>query len=102
MARRLGYIKEAGENERPEYVVLGQTAHDVSRAAAKQGADVMLISRQPIEKMNAAKHEIDDATREGVKIQGALQPVEVIKDASGRAKALRVAELDYSKAASRS
>ncbi len=97
VARRLGYVKEAGENERPEYVVLGHTAHDVSRAAAKQGADVMLISRQPIEKMNAAKHEIDDATREGVKIQGALQPVEVIKDASGRAKALRVAELDYSK-----
>jgi len=97
VARRLGYVQDAAESERPENIVLGHTAHDVSRAARKQGAEVMLISRQPIEKMNAAKHEIDDATREGVQIEGSLQPLEVIKDANGRAKALRVARLDYSK-----
>ncbi|BAU48515.1 glutamate synthase [Sulfurifustis variabilis] len=97
VARRLGYVSEVGEAERPENVVLGYAAHDAAKAAAKQGADVMLISRQPIEKMNAAKHEIDDAIREGVKIRGALQPVEVIKDANGRATALKVIELDYSK-----
>jgi len=55
----------------------------------------MLISRQPIENMNAAKHEIDDATREGVEIRGSLNPVEVIKGEDGRAKALKVAELSY-------
>jgi len=76
-------------------VVLGQTAHDVVDIAAREGADVLLISRQPIEKMNAAKHEIEDATREGVKIRGALSPVEVIKGDDGRAKALRVVQLDY-------
>ena len=97
VARRLGYVSEIGEAERPENIVLGYTAHDAAKTAAKQGADVMLISRQPIEKMNAAKHEIDDAIREGVKIKGALQPVEVIKDANGRATALKVVELDYSK-----
>ena len=97
VARRLGYVSEMGESERPENIVLGYTAHDAAKTAAKQGADVMLISRQPIDKMNAAKHEIDDAMREGVKIQGALQPLEVIKDANGRAKALKVVELDYSK-----
>ena len=97
VARRLGYVQGAAEAERPENIVLGHTAHDAARAAKKQGAEVMLISRQPIEKMNAAKHEIDDATREGVQIEGSLQPLEVIKDANGRAKALRVARLDYSK-----
>ena len=97
VARRLGYVSTMGEAERPENIVLGYTAHDAAKTAAKQGADVMLISRQPIDKMNAAKHEIDDAIREGVKIQGALQPLEVIKDANGRAKALKVVELDYSK-----
>ncbi len=97
VARRLGYVKETKESDRPEFVVLGHTAHDVSTAAAKQGADVLLISRQPVEKMNAAKHEIDDAMREGVKIQGSLQPIEVIKGEDGRAKALRVVELDHSK-----
>ena len=96
VARRLGYIKEMAESERPEYIVLGQTAHDVAMTAKKEGAEVMLISRQPIDKMNAAKHEIDDAQREGIAIRGALQPVQVILDERGRAKALRVVELDHS------
>ncbi|MGE5241326.1 MAG: NAD(P)-binding protein [Bacteroidota bacterium] len=96
VARRLGYIKEMAETERPEYVVLGHTAHDVAVTAKKEGAEVLLMSRQPVEKMNAAKHEIDDAQREGVSIRGSLQPVKVILDDKGRAKALRVIELDYS------
>ena len=96
VARRLGYIKEMAESERPEYIVLGQTAHDVAITAKKEGAEVMLISRQPIEKMNAAKHELDDAQREGITIQGALSPTKVILDERGRAKALRVVKLDYS------
>jgi NADPH-dependent glutamate synthase beta subunit-like oxidoreductase len=97
VARRLGYIKEAGESERPENVVLGQTAHDVAVTAKKEGAEVLLISRHPLDKMTAAKHEIEDAQREGVRIEGALQPVEVVRDAQGRARALRVVQLDYSK-----
>ena len=97
VARRLGYIKELAESERPEFVVLGQTAHDVAVTAKKEGSEVMLISRQPIEKMSAAKHEIDDAAREGVTIRGSVSPVKVILDEqTGRAKALRVIELDYS------
>ncbi len=96
VARRLGYIKEMAETERPEYVVMGQTAHDVAVTAKKEGAEVMLISRQPVEKMNAAKHEIEDAQREGVTIRGSLQPKTVILDDKGRAKALRVVELDFS------
>jgi NADPH-dependent glutamate synthase beta subunit-like oxidoreductase len=96
VARRLGYIKDMKETERPEYIVLGQTAHDVAMTAKKEGAEVMLISRQPIDKMNAAKHEIDDAQREGIALGGALQPIKVILDDKGRAKALRVIELDYS------
>ena len=96
VARRLGYVKDVKEAERPEFVVMGHTAHDVSTMAAREGADVMLISMQPIEKMNAAKHEIEDAQREGVKIRGSLLPVEVLLDADGRARALRVIEVDYS------
>jgi glutamate synthase (NADPH/NADH) small chain len=95
VARRLGNISNAAEKDRPENIVLGHTAHDVADIAHKEGADVTLISRQPIEGMNAAKHEIDDALREGVQIQGSLNPVEVILDDNGRAKALRVAKLSY-------
>ena len=96
VARRLGYVKNMQDSERPEFVVMGYTAHDVSTMAAREGAEVMLISMQPIEQMNAAKHEIEDAQREGVKIRGSLRPLKVIlDDATGRAKALRVIELDY-------
>ncbi|MFY9317902.1 MAG: NAD(P)-binding protein [Burkholderiales bacterium] len=98
VARRLGYVDDVAETERPENVVLGHTAHDVSTLAARQGADVMLTSMQPVEEMNAAKHEIEDAQREGVKIQGNLLPKKVIVDEkSGRAKALRLVEVQWDK-----
>ena len=96
VARRLGHIKNVNDKDRPENVVLGHTAHDVVDIANKEGADVTLISRQPVESMNAAKHEIDDATREGVEIVGSLNPIKVILGDDGRAIALRVQKLDYS------
>jgi glutamate synthase (NADPH/NADH) small chain len=95
VARRLGKITNITDKDRPENVVLGYAAHDVMDIAKREGAEVMLISRQPIEGMNAAKHEIDDATREGVEIQGALNPVKVIMGDNGRAKALVVEKLSY-------
>jgi NADPH-dependent glutamate synthase beta subunit-like oxidoreductase len=98
VARRLGYVEAGAESERPENVVMGHTAHDVSRLAARQGADVMLTSMQPIDEMNAAKHEIEDAQREGVKIEGNLLPKKVIVDErTGRALALRVIEVEWQK-----
>ena len=94
VARRLGHITVENEKDRPEHIVINQTAHDVAITANRSGADVMLISRSPIEKMPAAQHEIDDATREGVEIVGQLSPVAVIKNAEGRATALRVVKLE--------
>ena len=94
VARRLGHIKEMHENDRPENIVLGQTAHDVASSAVRQGAKVMLLSRSSIENMPAAQHEIEDATREGVEIVGCVSPVEVIRDDSGRATALKVIKLE--------
>ncbi len=94
VARRLGNITNINEKDLPENIVLGQAAHDVAEIATREGADVMLISRAPVEKMPAAQHEIEDATREGVVIQGQLSPVEVMLDANGRARALKVIRLE--------
>ncbi len=94
VARRLGKITVENEKDRPEYVILNQTAQDVAATARREGAECTLISRSPIEKMPAAEHEIQDATREGVEIIGQLTPVEVIKGADGRATALRVQRLE--------
>jgi len=95
VARRLGHIKSTYEKDRTEYIVLGQTAHDVASVARREGADVLLAYRRPIEKMPAARHEVDAALREGVRIRGSLAPKEVILDEDGRAIALRVEEVEW-------
>ncbi|HID49847.1 MAG TPA: FAD-dependent oxidoreductase, partial [Chromatiales bacterium] len=94
VARRLGHIENIAEKDRPENIVLGHTAHDVASSAVRQGADVMLLSRSPIDKMPAAEHEREDALREGVEIIGCVSPVEVLLDDKGRARALRVQKLE--------
>jgi len=94
VARRLGHITVQNEKDRPEHIIINQTAHDVATSAKRQGADVTLISRSAIEKMPAAQYEIEDATREGVEIIGQLTPVEVIKGADGRATGLKVQRLE--------
>ncbi|MGO9174100.1 MAG: NAD(P)-binding protein [Rhodomicrobium sp.] len=96
VARRLGHVTQIHEKDRPEMVVLGQTTHDVALSARRQGADVTIVYRRPIEKMPATKEEIEHVTQEGVKIMPSLLPVAVVLDAPGHAKALRVAEVDWS------
>ena len=94
VARRLGHIKAANPAERSEHVISGQVAHDVAAVSAKEGAEVVLCSRAPVDKMNANKHEVDEALAEGIEIKGNITPVSVVVGADGRATALRVAELE--------
>ena len=93
VARRLGHIEHAKPTD-TERAIAGQMAHDVAEISAKEGAKVTLTSIFPIDKMHANKHEIEQALAEGITITGGLVPVGVVKDASGRATALRVAECD--------
>jgi glutamate synthase (NADPH/NADH) small chain len=90
VARRLGRITQVHEKDRVEHVVLGQTAHDVATTASREGADVTLTSLFPVEKMMAAEREIEDAKSEGVDIKGGIMPLEVLKGADGRARALKM------------
>ena len=96
VARRLGHINNVREDDRPEYVVLGHTAHDVASVAKREGAEVTIVYRRPVDKMPAAKMEIEHVTQEGVEIMASLAPVEVIVGEDGRATALRVVEADWS------
>ena len=95
VARRLGHIRQVHHKDRPENVVLGQTVHDVAGVAKREGADVTIVYRRPIEKMPAAKLEIEHVSREGVNIRSSLAPKQVIIGADGRATALRVVEVDW-------
>lgn len=94
VARRLGNIANIAEKDRPERVIFDDTTHDVVDTSKRLGADVLLTTRSTIKSMPAAQEEIDDANREGVEIQGQLQPVEVVTDNDGRAIALRIIRLE--------
>lgn len=94
VARRLGHITEAKPNESADSVVWGHTAHDVSSSAKRSGAEVTLTSLFPVEKMTAAEREVSDAKHEGIDIKGSVMPLEVIKDAEGRAIGLKLCECD--------
>ena len=90
VARRLGHIEKIHESDRPEDAIAGVIAHDVAAVSARQGAEVTLTSIFAIDKMQASRHEVEHALAEGIAIRGGWAPVQVIRDASGRATALRV------------
>ena len=94
VARRLGHIEQMHEKDRPEYAIAGQIAHDVAEVSAKQGAEVTLTSIFAIEKMQANRHEIEQALAEGIAIRGGLAPVGLVRGPDGRASALRVARCE--------
>jgi NADPH-dependent glutamate synthase beta subunit-like oxidoreductase len=94
VARRLGHIDQVHESDRPENAIAGFAAHDVASLSARQGAEVTLTSIFAIEKMQASKHEVEHALGEGIAIRGGMAPVAVIRDANGRATALRVARCE--------
>jgi Pyruvate/2-oxoacid:ferredoxin oxidoreductase delta subunit len=94
VARRLGHIDQIHESDRPENAIAGYAAHDAASLSRRQGAEVTLTSIFAIEKMQASKHEVEHALGEGIAIRGGMAPVAVIRDASGRATALRVARCE--------
>jgi NADPH-dependent glutamate synthase beta subunit-like oxidoreductase len=94
VARRLGHIEQVHESDLPERVIAGHAAHDAAAISARQGAEVTLTSVFAVEKMQANKHEIEQALAEGIAIRGGLVPVAVVRDAGGRATALRVARCE--------
>ncbi len=93
VARRLGHIEHAKPTD-AELAIAGRLAHDVADISVKQGADVTLTSIFNIDKMQANKHEIEQALAEGIQIIGSLAPVGIVRDANGRATALRVAKCE--------
>ena len=96
VARRIGHIENSSEKDRPDNVILGHTIHDVAEAARRQGADVWVVYRRPIDKAPATEHELTSIIAEGVEIHENLAPLEVILGEDGRATALRVAPVNWS------
>jgi NADPH-dependent glutamate synthase beta subunit-like oxidoreductase/Pyruvate/2-oxoacid:ferredoxin oxidoreductase delta subunit len=94
VARRLGHIEHPHATDHPESVILGKQAQDVAEISARQGAEVTLSSVFAIDKMQANPHEIEHALAEGIVIRDGWAPVEVMRDASGRATGLKIAKCE--------
>jgi len=93
VARRLGHIEHAKPTDL-EAAIAGHMAHDVAQVSAKQGAEVVLTTVFPVDRMQANKHEVEQAMAEGIDIRGSLAPVGIVRGPDGRATALRVAECE--------
>ena len=93
VARRLGHIAHAKPTD-AEHAIAGRLAQDVADISAKQGAEVTLTSIFNVDKMQANKHESEQALAEGIHIRGGLAPIGIVRDANGRATALRVIQCE--------
>ncbi len=93
VARRLGHIEHAHPTDF-DAVFGGRMAHDVAEVSLKQGCDVTLTSVFGVDKMQANKHEIEQAMAEGIAIRGGMMPLALVRGADGRATALRVAQCE--------
>ncbi len=94
VARRIGHVSVPDKSAGPKGGKVDFTAEDAASALNREGVKATLTSLFPIEEMTAAEHEREDAKREGVDIRGSVMPLEVIKDDSGRAIALKMCECD--------
>ena len=94
VARRIGTLKDYNEN--PEDAATGANKHGDIDASAKKPCDsVVLTALFKQEEMTAAEHEVQDALIEGVTIMNEVMPVEIIKDANGRATALKLVDSKF-------
>ena len=93
VARRLGHIDSPKPTDY-EAAIAGNMAQDVAAVSAKQGAEVVLTTLFAVDKMQASRHEVEQAMAEGIDLRGSLVPVGIVRSADGRATALRVAECD--------
>ncbi len=94
VSRRIGTLKDLQEN--PEDVVNGKIEHgDIDPSLKKACDNVTLTALFPRDQMTAAEHEVNDAITEGVDIINEVMPVEIIRNAEGRATALKLVECKW-------
>ena len=88
VSRRIGTSPDSTET--PEAVVNGEVSHaDHDSSKNIPCEQVTLTALFKKEEMTAAQHEVEDATIEGVNIMNEVMPVELIRDADGRATGMK-------------
>ncbi|MGB0748129.1 MAG: NAD(P)-binding protein [Magnetospiraceae bacterium] len=95
VARRLGHISHShSKDHHVEDQIFGTIAQDVADVSMRQGCAVTLTSLFTREKMMASDREVEDALHEGVAVRDGVMPLEIIKNADGRAIGVKMCECD--------
>jgi NADPH-dependent glutamate synthase beta subunit-like oxidoreductase/Pyruvate/2-oxoacid:ferredoxin oxidoreductase delta subunit len=98
VARRLGAecdVSTSPENQTKVTIAAREGNSRQAMQLLRQSSEVVIAYRRHVQEMPASKHEIDAVVEEGVELQPCVAPVSVVKDASGRATALRVIKVDW-------
>jgi NADPH-dependent glutamate synthase beta subunit-like oxidoreductase len=94
VSRRIGTIE--GYSDLPEAVVNGEASHaDHDASNNIPCTNVTLTALFKKEEMTAAQHEVEDATIEGVTIMNEVMPVEILRNAEGRATGMRFVDCKW-------
>jgi glutamate synthase (NADPH/NADH) small chain len=96
VSRRIGSF--ADSTETPEAVVnaeVSHAGHDSSKNIPCEQVTLTALFKK--EEMTAAQHEVEDATIEGVNIMNEVMPVELIRDANGRATGMKFVDSTWEK-----
>ena len=94
VSRRIGTMKNLTEN--PEDAVNGVIKHgDIDESQRVPCEIVTLTALFKREEMTAAQHEVEDALIEGVDIMNQVMPVEILRDANGRAKGMKFVDCKW-------
>ncbi|MBW7850191.1 MAG: NAD(P)-binding protein [Rhodospirillales bacterium] len=93
VARRLGAVAGLSGDDLPEVVAASDGLSQTIPATAKKTLpQVTLTSLFTEDKMFATPREVADAKHEGVVLKAGVMPLEIVKDASGRAVALKMCQ----------
>ena len=92
VARRLGRVPDMEGVPPSDDVIRGRAPHDTVATARREQADVVLTSLFDLANMTATAREREDAMIEGVDIKGGVMPLEVLKDGTGRARAIKMCQ----------
>ncbi|MGD8581910.1 MAG: NAD(P)-binding protein, partial [Gammaproteobacteria bacterium] len=94
VSRRIGTLKDYKEN--PEDAVNSVIKHgEIADADRTPCENVTLTALFKREEMTAAEHEVEDALIEGVNIMNEVMPVEIIRNAEGRATGMKFVDCKW-------
>lgn len=72
----------------------GDTAVDAARISKRLGAEPIILYRRTIKEMPAIDEEIKETQEEGIEIQYLAAPIEIIKDDSNKAAAMKCIRME--------